>query len=221
MHLVIAILGLLCLIAGPALAYQRMVPPMTGFQIFVASGALGVLAVLWGVVALVRRRGKRALAGVLLGLVPVAALGALGVLGFASPGVEDISTDLEDAPPLARTPDYPAELVPIVREAYPGLAPLLLDAPPGEVFQAVMELVATRPGWTLELGDARAGLIQGVAETELFHFRHDFAIRVRKRGAKTVVDMRSRSREDQRDLGANAAHIRAFFDDLHAYLMRR
>lgn len=47
MHLAIAILGLLCLLAGPALAYQRLVPPMTGFQIFAASGALGVLAVLW------------------------------------------------------------------------------------------------------------------------------------------------------------------------------
>lgn len=47
----------------------------------------------------------------------------MGVAGFAYPGVDDISTDLDDPPPLARAPDYPAEFVPIVREAYPGLAP--------------------------------------------------------------------------------------------------
>ena len=221
MHRAIAILGLLCLIAGPSLAFLRLVPPMTGFMIFAASGLLGLIAVLWGVVALIARRGKRALVGLLLGLVPVATLSALGIGGSGHPRINDISTDLDDPPALARTPAYPADFVPIVRESYPDVAPLILDAPPDAVFQAAMELTATRPGWTLELADARARVIHGVAETRLFHFRDDFTIRVGERGAKTVVDMRSRSRDGKGDLGANAARIRAFLGDLHTRLMRR
>jgi uncharacterized protein (DUF1499 family) len=221
MHRAIAILGLLCLISGPSLAYLRVVPPMTGFLIFAASGPIGVIAVLWGVVALIRRRGKRALVGLLLGLVPVASLSALGIAGSGHPRINDISTDLDDPPALARTTAYPADFVPIVREAYPDVAPLILDAPPDEVFQAAMELTAIRPGWTLAFADARARIIHGEAETRLFHFRDDFAIRVRKRGSQTVVDMRSRSRDGKGDLGVNAARIRAFLDDLNTHLVRR
>jgi Protein of unknown function (DUF1499) len=221
MHRAIAILGLLCLIVGPSLAYVRVAPPLVGFMIFAASALLGLIAVLWGIVALIRRRGRRALVGLLLGLVPVAILGALGVAGSGHPRINDISTDLDDPPALAAAPAYPADFVPIVREAYPEVARLIVDAPPDAVFQAAMELTATRPGWILGLADARTRVIQGVAETRLFHFRDDFAIRVRPRGSQSVVDMRSRSRDGKGDLGANAARIRAFLDDLHALMMRR
>jgi hypothetical protein len=221
MHRAIAILGLLCLILGPALAYVRLVPPLVGFMILAASGLFGLLAALWGVVALLRRKGRRALVSLLLGLVPVGSLSALGIASSGYPPINDISTDLTDPPALARTQAYPGDFAPIVREAYPDLATLIVDAPPDAVFQAAMELASTHPGWTVELADARARIIHGVAETRLFHFRDDFAIRVRPRGSQSVVDMRSRSRDGKGDIGANAARIRAFLSDLNALLASR
>ncbi len=222
MHRAVAILALLCLILGPSLAYVRVVPPLVGFMIFSAAGLIGLIAALWSVVVLLlRRQARRALGSLLLGLVPVVCLGALAAASSGDPRIDDISTDLDDPPALARAPSYPAGLVPVVHEGYPDLNALILDAPPDTVFQAAMELTATRPGWTVELADARARLIHGVAETRLFHLRGDFAIRVRPRGAQSVVDMRSRSRDGKGDIGANAARIRAFFGDLSALVTRR
>jgi uncharacterized protein (DUF1499 family) len=220
MHRAIAILGLSCLLIGPALAYVRLVPPLTGFMIFASSGLLGLIAVLWGIVGLLRRQGRPALVGLLLGLVPVAGLTALGMTGTGYPRINDITTDLDDPPALAGAPAYPDAFVPIVREGYPDLATLVIDAPPDAVFQAAMELATSRPGWTVELGDARQQIIHGMAETRLFRFRDDLAIRVRARGRQSVVDMRSRSRDGKGDLGANAARIRAFLVDLNARLAR-
>ena len=220
MHRVIAILGLSCLIIGPALAFAGLVPPLTGFMIFAVSGLFGLIAALWGLVGLLRQQGQRALGSLLLGLVPVAVLIALGVAGTGYPRINDIATDLDDPPALAGVPAYPVEFVPIVRAGYPSLAALVVDAPPDTVFQAALELAANRPGWSIELGDQGQRIIHGVAETRLFRFRDDFAIRVRARGRQSVVDMRSRSREGKGDLGANAARIRAFFLDLNARLTR-
>jgi uncharacterized protein (DUF1499 family) len=219
MHRAIAILGLLCLIIGPGLAYVGLVPAMTGFMIFAASGLFGLIAVLWGIVGLVRKR-RGALVGLLLGLVPAAVLIALGVTGSGHPRINDIATDLADPPALAGAPVYPDAFVPIVREGYPDLATLVIDAPPDAVFEAAMALAASRPGWTVALGDAGQRIIHGVAETRLFRFRDDFAIRVRARGRQSVVDMRSRSRDGKGDMGANAARIRAFLVDLNARLAR-
>lgn len=215
----VGILAQMCLIAGPSLAYLGVVPAMTGFMIFLASGLFGLIAVLWGTAALLRKQGSRALVSLLLGLVPVAALTSLGLAGRAYPRINDISTDLEDPPALMRTREYPADFAPLVREGYPDLAPLAIDAPPDAVFQAAVELASSRPGWTVEFADARAGTIAGVAETRLFRFRDDFVIRVRAHGRQSVVDMRSRSREGKGDLGANAARIRAFLADLNARLV--
>lgn len=221
MHRAVAILGLACLIVGPALAYFGLVSPLHGFMIFAASGLFGLIAVLWGIVGVLRRQGRRALVSLLFGLVPVAGLTALGIAASEYPRINDVATDLADPPALARTPAYPAEFVPIVRESYPDLAPLVIAAPPDVVFRRALELASARPGWTVDLADARARIIHGVAETRLFRFRDDFTIRVRARGPQSVVDMRSRSRDGKGDLGANAARIRSFLLDLNTRIAGR
>ncbi len=216
MYRTIGVLGLVCLILGPVLAHLRVVPPLVGFSIFTVSGIFGAVAVLLGVVGLVRKRGRRPRVGLLLGLVPIACLLVPALAGRKYPAINDISTDLDDPPALARAPAYPDELKPIVREAYPNLTSLIVDGQPAVVFQEAMDLAAGREGWTVDRADGEAMLFEGVAETWLFRFRDDFAVRVRARGNKTLVAMRSRSRDGKGDLGANAKRIRAFLDELSA-----
>jgi uncharacterized protein (DUF1499 family) len=58
-------------------------------------------------------------------------------------------------------------------------------------------------------------VIEAVATSRLFHFRDDIAIRVRADGGGgSRVDMRSKSRVGQGDLGVNAARIRAYMAEL-------
>lgn len=218
MYRTVGVLGLLCLVLGPALAHLRVVPPLVGFQIFTFAGIFGVIAVVLGAVGILRKRGHRPRIGLLLGLVPIACLLVPAAAGRKYPRINDISTDLANPPALARAPAYPEELKPIVREAYPNLTSLIVDARPAVVFQEAMELAAVREGWTVDRGDGEAMSFEGVAETWLFRFRDDFAVRVRAHRGKTLVDMRSRSRDGKGDLGANAKRIRAFLDDLNARL---
>ena len=225
MYRTIGVLSLMCLAGGPLLAYLRVVPPQVGFIIFLASGAFGILAVLLGAVGLVRQRGRRAGAGLVLGLVPIASLLAPAVAGLEYPAIHDVSTDLDNPPALSRAPAYPADLAPIVREAYPNLTSLIVDARPAAVFQEAMALAAAREGWTVDRAYGEDLSFEGLAETWPFRFRDHFAVRVRAQRGKTVVAMRSRSHEGMEmdmgwgDRGANARRIRAFLDDLNARLL--
>ena len=55
----------------------------------------------------------------------------------------------------------------------------------------------------------------------IFGFEDDVAIRVRDVGGKSVIDMRSKSRDGRGDLGANAARIRAYVSALEKRLGSR
>jgi uncharacterized protein (DUF1499 family) len=81
-------------------------------------------------------------------------------------------------------------------------------APPGS--QARAADVARALGWRISEDDPESGRIEAVATTRVFGFEDDVVIRVRARGSAARVDLRSRSRFGQGDLGANAARIRAF-----------
>jgi hypothetical protein len=61
--------------------------------------------------------------------------------------------------------------------------------------------------------DAAGGAIEAVTRSPWFGVRHELVVRVSPgRGAATLVDARSRSRDswNGHDLGANAAYLRAF-----------
>lgn len=99
------------------------------------------------------------------------------------------------------------------REAYPDVAPLIINAPPAEVFDAAVALVGKR-GWQVALADRSAGRIEATETVSLFNFKDDVVILLAPVPGGTRVDMRSVSRVGVSDLGYNARRIRSFLADL-------
>ncbi len=192
--------------------------------------ALGALAGIW-------RDGRKglgpALRGLLIGLailiVPLA--GAWKLITY--PQLTDISTDLDDPPAFTlAAADRPPDARPVTdpsdddaevqREAYPDIVPRHYPVGTARVFDDARAIVASR-GWRV-LGaqppteEEETGWIEAVAETPIFGFRQDVAIRILPDGEGALVDVRSAARNGAHDLGANAERIRDFFHDLDASL---
>lgn len=167
---------------------------------------------------------RRALLGVVLGLLALA-----GPLDFrrraaAAPRIHDVSTDLEDPPPFEAVlparqgadnpPEHPgAEVAAQQRQAYPDVVPIALAAPPSEAFERALA-AARGLGWEVVAADPARGRIEATVTTLWFGFRDDVVVRVRPDGAGSRVDVRSKSRVGKSDVGANAARIRRFRDRL-------
>jgi uncharacterized protein (DUF1499 family) len=211
-------------VLGPAAAHFGIAPPFWGFLAFVAGGVIGLSNSIAGL--LVFRRGARG-RGVLIMLMselPALALVYSSVEGVGAPLINDITTDLVEPPNLIAAQDrpgnrgrdmvYPEAFKPQVRAAYGDLAPLHLAEPPDAVFARAIRLAQARPDWEVTYVNGSARTFEGVATSRLFRFRDDFVVRVRPDGEGSVVDMRSKSRDGQGDLGKNAARIRAFLADL-------
>ena len=219
-----AILTFLAL--GPLLAFLHVVPPLAGFS-------LVLLAVLVGVVFGIGLAGAAAFASVTQkSWRPRAVRGALlplsvGLLaiGMATtskvPPIHDISTDLDDR--IEFTPDLAAASAnkdaqgqdrtmvdEMQKSGYPDLAPIQLALPPDQAFAKARAVAEAMPGWQVTNADLESGRIEATATSRLFHFVDDIVIRVRPDAGGSRVDLRSRSRVGQSDLGANAARIRAY-----------
>jgi uncharacterized protein (DUF1499 family) len=141
-------------------------------------------------------------------------------MGNIPPTLNDVSTDLDD-PPMYRSRDLgplPETFKPLIRAHYKTVQPLRATGlSPGEVFAAALHVVLGTPRWSVSLNDHEGGQLEAVAVTRLMRFRDDIAIRVRDAGGEVVVvDMRSKSRIGQGDMGANAARIAGYMRDLAA-----
>jgi hypothetical protein len=68
-----------------------------------------------------------------------------------------------------------------------------------------------KTGWTIIAFDQKAGRIEAVQTSFWFGRISDIAIRVRRAGAGARTDIRSQSRSDAVDDGANQANVRRFF----------
>ena len=134
---------------------------------------------------------------------------------FTKPSINDITTDLADPPVfvVGDVPAYPADFADQQREGYPEIGPLILADPPETVFERARD-VAIDMGWRIQAAEPVEGRIEAVASTPILRFKDDVLVRLRSEGAGTRVDMRSRSRLGNHDLGANAKRIREFFDRL-------
>jgi len=218
------------LILGPLLAFLHVLPPLAGFS-------LVLLAVLTGMVfgiglaaasafATVTNKAWRPQA-VRAAIVPLG-LG-LVVLAMVStskvPAIHDISTDPTDR--LEFTPDVVAAstnkdpegdqralVEGLQKSGYPDIAPIVLSLPPADAFARAKAVAEQMPGWNVTHADAEAGRIEATATSRIFHFVDDIVIRVRPDGTGSRVDVRSRSRVGQSDLGANAKRIRAYGAEL-------
>lgn len=195
---------------------------------------IGIVAVIVSAVGLIlafatKRSGlRRAIAGLVLGVLVAAPVVQTILVGAKVPRIHDITTDLENPPsfeaavaargensnPLDRAaPD----LADLQRLAYPDLATLNVSEHPGKVFEAALE-TAKEQGWEILAADPARGTIEATATTRVMNFKDDVAIRVTETETGAAVDIRSVSRVGESDLGANANRIRTFRDALKGNL---
>jgi len=222
--------GLVTTLAGVVIAHFDVATPFTGFRVFLLGGLASLVGLVAGLIgAWATRRGgagrDRAWFAVAVGALVVAAIVAGASAGRGLPRINDITTNPDDppsfeaaarqAPNQGREMRYPADFAAQQRAAYADLAPIALDLPPVDAFERARR-TAESLGWEITLSDPRRGLIEAREVSSLFHFVDDIAIRVREHNGGSVVDVRSKSRDGQGDLGANARRIRAFAAELKA-----
>lgn len=224
--------AVLLLIAGPG-ARMGWWDFRSGFTMMRWALYLGAEAGVLGIILLLIPAGRRSgvaplLAAVLVGF-GVAAVPYLQVQKARSvPPIHDITTDTADPPefvaiaPLrADAPNpvaYPGEETAAQqREAYPGIGTLQVDAWPAIAFEHALE-TARMKGWEIVAASEEEGRIEATATTFWFGFKDDVVIRIRGDNGGSAVDVRSKSRVGRSDVGANAARIEAYLEDLQARL---
>ncbi|MGE0387924.1 MAG: DUF1499 domain-containing protein [Gammaproteobacteria bacterium] len=152
--------------------------------------------------------------------------------GREAPPIHDISTDTADPPafnavlPLreaaqaANPPQYVARAqvgetsidVPAAQQqAYPDIKPLWLPIFPDEAYKRCERAVRIQ-GWKLVAATPETGVLEATDTSAYFGFTDDIVIRIRADGAGSRIDVRSKSRVGQGDLGANARRVRAVLD---------
>jgi len=143
-------------------------------------------------------------------------------LGRLNPVIHDVTTDPEDTlqfPPEVptRAHERPREdVLEKQREAYPDLQPLRVTDPPSESSARVRAVAAAQPRWEVVEANEAQGLLHATATSALFGFVDDIVIRVLPEGTGSRIDVRSRSRFGEGDLGANAARVRRFLEAYQA-----
>ena len=220
---------------GPLLAHWGVLRPITGFALALGGLLEAVLGLVFAAFAFRATRPARGLrgrglawVGLALSLAVIAGIVQGASAGRGLPRINDITTNPSDPPAYVvaandpanagRDLGYPPGFAAQQRAAYPDLAPIELSVPPGEALERVRR-TAESLGWQVaevrppqsEGGD---GFVEARQESQLFRFVDDVVVRVRAAPAGSVIDVRSKSRDGQGDLGANAARIRAFREAL-------
>jgi len=223
--LVLSFGSILLLAGGLLLANKEVVPPMAGFGLFILSGLCGVLAVGCAIGVIATTQAFHIAMVGMLGVIPTLALLSGVVDGTRYPPINDITTDTANPPAFVavaalpanagRDMEFPGKFAGLIRDAYPDLAPVVMDRSTAQAFAMALETAKQQPRWEIIREDEAAGVIECVAQTRVFKWRDDVIIRVTDAGdGKARIDMRSKSREGRGDLGANAKRIRAFFKAL-------
>ncbi|MFD1333771.1 DUF1499 domain-containing protein, partial [Methylopila musalis] len=191
--------------------------------------ALAGLAAVTAVLAMVVvwrtgvRGGGRSFFALLIAALTLAAPAYALSRAVATPSLDDVASDPAD-PPLferARPGATPALDAGRQQAAYPDIAPLKLSVSPEEAVNLALGLMEQR-GWRLVGPTAypRGGpprlRIEATARSAVLGLPADVALRARPDGDGAVVDMRSASRFEGLDLGANAERVQTFLADLAA-----
>ena len=220
--------GAALVLAGPGYRFG-LLDLGTAFLLLRIAAYVGVAAMLLALIGLVLawRRGTAlglALAALVVGAAAVGLPWWLRQQASAVPPIHDITTDPTDPPefvairPLrAAAPnpvDYAGEETALQqRQAYPELRPVALDLAPDAAYEAALD-AAEAMDWELVAQDPGAGRIEATATTAWFGFKDDVVIRVRAADGGSRIDVRSKSRIGQSDLGTNAGRIRSFIGEL-------
>ena len=217
------------LVAGPLGTRLGLWSFVVGFACFAMSGLCGLVALVFSLVGGSRtKQWKRA--GVVLGVaVALLAVPALQLLSaFGAPPIHDITTDTADPPPFVAAlplraaanamnpPEYGgAEVAAQQHQAFPDIQPLVMNMPPQQAFERVLDEVREF-GWDISAAEPAEGRIEAVDTTLFFGFKDDVVIRLRPVEGGTRVDVRSTSRVGLGDAGTNAKRIRRLLAALRA-----
>jgi len=229
--LVLGVISLLALVATGPLHHAGVVGLTGAFALlkYAVYGALATLvfAVAGIVVAARRRTGiSTAVTALVLAGLAIGTIGALAWKASRVPAIHDITTDTQQPPPfVAVLPLRVDALNPVAyggadvaakqHKAFPDIAPVALNLPPGRAFDRAMTAARTM-GWELVASDPAAGRIEATDTTFWFGFKDDVVVRVTPQPGGSRVDVRSLSRVGGGDLGANAARVRRYLDALKA-----
>jgi uncharacterized protein (DUF1499 family) len=215
-------IAVIAMIAGPTLAWLRVVPPLAGFGIYALGGLSAIVAGVSLLVASARRRGFGA--GRAVALLAAMIFVVTASPGFGVPAINDFTTDTADPPQFqatlalprnqGRDMSYPAEFADTQKNCCADLAPERLPSAPAQAFERARGVAEQMPGWTITAVDAEKGVIEAVSTSQVFGFEDDVVIRVRPEGDGSRVDVRSKSRDGRGDQGVNAARIRGYLEAL-------
>jgi uncharacterized protein (DUF1499 family) len=235
---VVAWYALVVTIMAVLLVRSGRVDYPAGFAALGAGFALAGLAIALAVLGFVRiwQEGRRGLGSAVQGVFIAAAVlaypGWFAVQAVLLPPLNDVTTDIDNPPSFSRSravlearggrvpPDVPPQARAAQREAYAQIAPLTLDLPPDEAFEIVRKAAQNRGWQVVEAvkpgGRIGLGRVEAVDRTFLLRLPDDVTVRIRPRADGTRIDVRSASRMGNHDLGANAARIRAFLEEVSA-----
>ena len=196
-----------------------------GFYVAAAGATLGLATIL------PTRPGdrRRGFVAAFLGIVIGVAASWVPLRWFLQaqtlPAINDITTDLGSPPPLVATlplrrgasnpPAYPAASAPLQKAAFPDIEALVLPVPPDEAFRRA-DQVAAAMGWNVVARAPAEGRLEAVATSQWFGCRDDIVVRIRPQGTGCRVDIRSKSRIGEADLGGNVERVRTFLARLKA-----
>jgi uncharacterized protein (DUF1499 family) len=208
-----------CALAGPALAFARLVPALAGFALFALGGLVALIVSILSVVRLLR--GGRIGLGGGVALVTAAWFAIIASRAGGGPRINDFTTDTADPPAFrharslpsnaGRDLAYPPAFAAAQRECCSDLRPARVRASATDALERARRAAEGMEDWRITATDADGGTIEAVATTRVFGFQDDIVIRVRADGpAESRIDMRSKSRDGRGDLGTNANRIRSF-----------
>jgi len=224
----LALTGVAVIIVGLVGAQAGLSPMLA--MLLITLGSLVIIAGgISGATGLIASKGTggdsppaMAWSAVALGIATL--LNAGMTMGGGGAPIHDISTDIIDPPEFVavaelRGPDdnpveyAGAETAEMQTNAYPDIETIVLLDPRSFVYEMALQVVHDM-GWELVDSSLTEGRIEATATTPYVGFKDDVVIRVRAARAETLVDVRSKSRVGRGDMGANAARIREFRENL-------
>jgi uncharacterized protein (DUF1499 family) len=215
----LGLLAVAAMILGPTLATVGLVPPLVGFVAFALGGLLAIGVAIASLVQAARGHGLSTGGGAALAAAVLFMI--LASRGSDAPRINDFTTDLADPPAFrhaatlpanqGRSMAYPSEFARIQGACCQDLVAYRLSADPAAAFARARRVAEAMPSWVVTQADPADGTIEVVVTSRIFRFQDDVVIRVRGDGAgRSIVDVRSKSRDGKGDLGANAARIREY-----------
>lgn len=176
---------------------------------------------------------KRSIPSMWWGVAASILLGTAGALFWQSqifPPITDYSSDFQNPPAfsaIAALPEnqgrdytFPAQNSLLIHQAFPREMYLITELAMGEVMAAAKQIIELNE-WDLVSENADQGLLEAVVTSRMFMLKDDFIVRVKPEGNGVRVDFRSKSRQGEADLGANALRIMRFKRALENALQKK